>query len=50
MRRYEEPDRHAAERERKRRRARYGMPVVGASVELIARLSAEQAAGRRLRA
>ena len=41
------PDRHAAERERKRRKARYGMRVVGAGVRLIARLSPGKTARRR---
>jgi hypothetical protein len=43
MRRYEQPNRHAAERERKRRKARYGMRVVGASARLLARLSERRA-------
>lgn len=40
-----EPDRHAEERERKRRKARYGMRVSGRSVRLLGRLKAGQ--GRR---
>lgn len=35
-----ESDRHAAERERKRRKARYGMQVSGRSVRLLGRLVA----------
>jgi hypothetical protein len=41
-----EPDRHAAQRERKRRKARYGMQVSGRSVRLLGRL---QAGERRTR-
>jgi hypothetical protein len=33
------PDRQAAERERKRRKARYGMRVVGRGTRLLGRLS-----------
>ena len=35
-----EADRHAAERARKRRKARYGMQVSGRSVRLLGRLVA----------
>lgn len=34
----EHPDRHATERERKRRKARHGMRVSGRSVRTLARL------------
>lgn len=35
-----DPDHHAAERERRRRKARYGMQVTGRSVRLLGRLRA----------
>jgi len=38
---HEPPDRHAAIREQRRRKARYGMRVTGRSVRLLAKLSAK---------
>ncbi|HLQ64696.1 MAG TPA: hypothetical protein VK201_08315 [bacterium] len=38
LRRERQPDRHAASRERQRRKARYGMRVSGRSTRLLARL------------
>jgi len=35
-------DRHAEERERRRRKARYGMQVTGRSVRLLGRLAARR--------
>lgn len=44
-----DPDRHAAERERRRRKARYGMQVTGRSVRLLGRLRAGTPPVRRKR-